>query len=265
MPSGDPDNVQDAIRRPVAEVLNGNGRAPVLLVCEHASNHVPDVFGGLGASAEARASHVAWDPGALEVAAALSSALDAPLVASTVSRLVYDCNRPPDAPDAMPARSEQFDIPGNRDLTAAKAAARIETYYRPFEALLDQTIAGRPAPPALVTVHSFTPVYLGTHREVELGILHDNESRLADALLALAPEHTTMTVLRNAPYGPEDGVTHTLRRHGLRNGLLNVMLEIRNDLIADAAAQIRVATMLAGLLRAALAGFGTPPRRGAMS
>ena len=81
----------------------------------------------------------------------------------------------------------------------------------------------------LVTVHSFTPVYKGQTRAVEIGILHDVDARLADAVLQVAAGYN---VQRNAPYGPADGVTHTLRRHALPRRLLNVMLEVRNDLIA---------------------------------
>ena len=98
----------------------------------------------------------------------------------------------------------------------------------------------------LVTVHSFTPVYHGRPRAVEIGVLHDADSRLADALLDTAAAHTTADVQRNAPYGPGDGVLHTLHEHALPHGLLNVMLEIRNDPIADAPAQRSMAYMLAG-------------------
>jgi len=86
----------------------------------------------------------------------------------------------------------------------------------------------------LITVHSFTPVFKGVKRDVELGVLHDSDARLADAMLGLAGSHTAYATGRNEPYGPEDGVTHTLRRHAVPQGLLNVMLEIRNDLLSDA-------------------------------
>ena len=95
-------------------------------------------------------------------------------------------------------------------------------------------------------MHSFTPVYFGKPRAVEIGILHDADARLADAMLAAAgPAYRT---LRNEPYGPEDGVTHTLKEHGLSNGVPNVMIEVRNDLIQDEAGQRVVADYLAGLL-----------------
>ncbi|PWE33889.1 N-formylglutamate amidohydrolase [Maritimibacter sp. 55A14] len=241
-------------------LVNPGGSGHALLVCEHASNHVPAEFDGLGLDAAARASHIAWDPGALGVAERLSDALDAQLLASRVSRLVYDCNRPPQAPDAIPARSEIHDIPGNAGLDAATRQDRIDRFYRPFEARLAALVAARPAPPVLITVHSFTPVYKGKSRSVELGILHDSDARLANAILDRAADFTGLAVERNAPYGPADGVTHTLLRHAVENGLMNVMLEIRSDLIADPGAQADMAAMLARLLGAAMAALDVPPR-----
>ena len=97
-------------------------------------------------------------------------------------------------------------------------------------------------------MHSFTPVYFGKPRAVEIGILHDADTRLADAMLAAAGEKSLYDTRRNEPYGPEDGVTHTLKEHGLANGLPNVMIEVRNDLIKDEAGQGVVADYLTGLL-----------------
>lgn len=232
--------------QPVAQVLNAAGAAPIVLVCEHASHHIPQEFDNLGLSGAALTSHIAWDPGAFEVARRLADKLDAPLVFSTVSRLVYDCNRPPEAAAAMPARSERDDIPGNRALGADQRADRVARFYRPFEALLARTLSGPHAVPALVTLHSFTPTFMGTARQVELGVLHDADSRLADAVLA---QVSGLEASRNAPYGPDDGVTHTLKRHALPRGLPNVMIEIRNDLIASPAQCDEMADKLGHWLR----------------
>jgi len=235
-----------------AVLHNADGNGHILLVCEHAANRIPAALDNLGLDEATRLSHIAWDPGALAVAQEISYLLDARLVASTVSRLVYDCNRPPEAPGAMPGRSEVFDIPGNQNLSDTEKAARVATVYEPFRTLLADTIASFPAPPVLVTIHSFTPVYQGKKRDVEIGILHDSDTRLADAMLELAPKHTEMNTRRNDPYGPEDGVTHTLKLHALPNGLLNVMIEVRNDLIATAEQQKSVGKMLAELIADAL-------------
>ncbi len=223
----------------------------IVLVCEHASNALPDAFGTLGLSETERQAHVAWDPGALGVAQALQRLLRGDLVAGTVSRLLYDCNRPPEAESAYPARSEVFDIPGNRDLSAEAKAARVAAIYQPFSDALDRVMEGR-GQGVLITVHSFTPVYHGQPRSCEIGILHDEDSRLADLMLQDWPGDAPLRAERNVPYGPEDGVTHTLRKHGIAKGWPNVMLEIRNDLIATQAQQQAVARVIADRLRVAL-------------
>ena len=247
MPTTRSDNSQS-----YARLLNTGGKSSVVLVCEHASSFIPDALDNLGVAEAFRQSHVAWDPGALAVAQRMAQNLDAKLVVSDVSRLVYDCNRPPEAPDAMPVRSEIVDVPGNVDLSDAARAERVATCYEPFRALLAHTVA-QTEQPVIVTVHSFTPIYHGKPRAVEIGVLHDADARLADAMLECASSHTTAQVERNAPYGPEHGVTHTLREHALPGGHLNVMLEIRNDLIATPAQQAAMGDMIAKWVKAALA------------
>lgn len=235
------------------EIVNAAGRGPVVVLCEHASSHIPDRFDGLGLAPGDLASHAAWDPGARDVALALSRALDAPMVAGRISRLVFDCNRPPDADSAMPARSERIEIPGNRDLDAAARQDRIVSVYRPFVAAVDRVLDRRgDLPTALVTVHSFTPVFHDRARRVEIGILHDADSRLADLMLARAPELPHRVIARNDPYGPQDGVTHSLKLHGIRRGLPNVMIEIRNDLLGSAAARAAMTRELLDMLVPAL-------------
>lgn len=240
---------------PVA-VENADGRGEVLLVCEHASRRLPERYGDLGLSQEALASHIAWDPGALAVSRLMSRSLDATLIHQRFSRLIYDCNRPPESPAAMRDVSEIFRIPGNENLTEAERSLRTTSLYLPFHGRIREEIAARRArgrPTVLVTVHSFTPVYFGKLREVEIGILHEKDSRLADRMLAAAADTRLYHVARNEPYGPADGVTHTLEVHALPAGLLNVMIEIRNDLIADETGQGVVADFLTGLLRESLA------------
>lgn len=247
---------------PVVDLRNPHAGGPFLLVCEHASNRIPEIHGDLGLDAAARSSHIAWDPGALAVAQEMARLLDAPLVAGGVSRLLYDCNRPPEAPSAVPQESEVYRIPGNQGLSEAALRARAELYYFPFRAALAGAVEAHAArvggragagAPAIVTVHSFTPVYRGVARQVEIGILHDEDARLADAMLAAAAGRTGLVVRRNEPYGPQDGVTHTLREHTLPRGLLNVMIEVRNDLIASEHDAHAMAATLAGWLETALA------------
>ncbi len=244
-----------ANEKPAVEVEGDAGTAGILLICEHAGNCIPRSLGGLGLDEDTRRSHAAWDPGALQVAKRMSERLAAPLVWQRYSRLVYDCNRPPEAESAMPAKSEIYGIPGNARLTDAGRQARIDAIYRPFHdhvaALLNRfKESGRR--PAIVTVHSFTPIFHGRRREVELGFLHDADARLADAMLAGSEHWSELVIRRNQPYGPDDGVTHTLRRHGIARGLPNVMIEIRNDLIDTPERQSAMADRLSTLMQDAL-------------
>lgn len=242
------------------KIQGPSGPAPVLLLCEHAANAFPPRFGTLGLDEAVRQSHVAWDPGALAMAERLSASWAVPLVQSTVSRLIYDCNRPPESADAMPARSEMYDIPGNCDLVPEERARRTKAVYEPFVAAVDAAIeAARPG--ALVTIHSFTPVYFGTPRAVEIGVLFDADARLADALLA--QDWGGFDVRGNEPYGPEDGVTHSLKRHALSRGMPNVMVEIRNDLLAAPERADAVFDALRSNLEKALARIGVALERAA--
>lgn len=236
-----------------ARTFGPEGRAPALLLCEHASNVIPAAYGDLGLEAEAMTSHVAWDPGALDLAQRISQDWGLPLVYGGVSRLVYDCNRPPEAPDAIPARSELYAIPGNRDLTDQDRAARVEAVYAPWVAAVDAAIA-RAEPQAIVTLHSFTPVYFGKPRSVQIGILYDRDSQLADAMLA--EDWGRFVVRGNEPYGPEDGVTHSLKRHALSRGLPNAMIEVRNDLLADPVGRDSVHRVVSRNIARALDRFG---------
>lgn len=240
-------------------VENVNADGAVVLVCEHASSLLPTAAGTLGLSSEALSSHIAWDPGALAVSRLLSAKLDALLVHQRFSRLVYDCNRPPESPAAMPEKSEIYEIPGNRDLSVAERYARTAAIYIPFHDRISAELASRAAagrPSVLVTVHSFTPVYFGKPRAVEIGILHDTDTRLADVMLDGAAKAGRFRVERNSPYGPEDGVTHTLRLHALPAGHANVMIEVRNDLIANSVDQEVMADYLAGLIADAVSSVG---------
>lgn len=240
-----PDDEQDVVR-----LINASGSSSVVLVCEHASSFIPDHLENLGLKPEDRQSHAAWDPGALAVAKRLSDRLNAKLVASAISRLVYDCNRPPEAADAMPERSERIAVPGNVGLDAAARKERAATYYVPFRQAVVSAVNAT-ASPILITVHSFTPTYDGQPRSVEIGVLHDDDTRLADAMLDAAIA-SSLDARRNEPYGPQDGVTHTLKEHAVKAGHPNVMIEIRNDLITDEAQQHQIADCLGEWLDASL-------------
>ncbi|MGE3874307.1 MAG: N-formylglutamate amidohydrolase [Parvibaculaceae bacterium] len=242
-------------------VVNEKGPSPVVLICEHAGKVIPNSLGSLGLAADDLTCHIAWDIGAEAVARGLSQALDAPLVLQRYSRLAYDCNRPPESPGAMPVVSETTRIPGNENLGRDARLARIRGLYRPFHdavsRLLDQRAADG-APSLLVTMHSFTPIYKGKRRHLDLGVLHDRDTRLADLVLGLCGRLKDVVVKRNEPYGPEDEVCHTLNLHGAARDLNHVMLEIRNDLISHEAGQAQWTARLAAVLGEAVARIFPP-------
>ena len=212
--------------------VNEQGRSPFVLICEHASNTMPKTLGTLGLPESELTRHIAWDIGAEKVGRLLSRLMDAPLLLQRYSRLAYDCNRPPESPDSIPEMSELTAIPGNRKLSAEDRLARAREVYRPFHdgvsAVLDRRAAGGQQS-LVVSIHSFTPVYKGKPRSVELGILHDRDTTLSSKLIKSFPN---IDARLNEPYGPKDGVLHTLNLHGFTRGLQHAMIEIRNDLVS---------------------------------
>lgn len=239
--------VSDSVR-----VSNPDGKGAYLLTCDHAANFLPDEYGGLGLPAVEFSRHIAWDPGASPVAGLLAAALDAPLVETRISRLVLDCNRSLDAPDLIPPVSESTIIPGNSGLSPAAREARIDRCWRPFHAAVAAVIDARSArgqETRLVSIHSFTPVYKGVPRPWQIGVIHDEDMRLAAPMIAALKAVPNLHVGVNEPYSPADRVYFTLEKHARSRGLPCAMIEIRNDEIGDRAAQERWAGMLAGILR----------------
>jgi predicted N-formylglutamate amidohydrolase len=222
---------------PPVLVFNAAGRAPFVLACDHASNRFPDRYGDLGLTALQRLMHVAWDPGALAVALQLSELLDAPLIASTVSRLVIDCNRDHDASDLIPTVSERTDIPGNKGIGSNERAERIGAYHAPFHAALQDVLDRRKSAgieTILVTVHSFTPVYKDVPRPWPIGLIHARDERFTAAFRdALARDDAGLNIGWNEPYSALNGVTYTLEHHGDGRGLEATMIEIRHDEILE--------------------------------
>lgn len=238
-----------------AIVENAAARGRIVLVCEHASNVFPARWGDLGLTRDLQNAHIAWDIGALGLSRALSRRLDAVLVHAPVSRLIYDCNRAPDMSGAMLERSELYEIPGNRLISATERAARTAAVYVPFHNGLRSLIADRIAlglAPVIVTVHSFTKTYHGQPRDVEFGVIHDADDQYAHAILSAAVATTKLRAALNAPYSAADDVTHTLRLQATPYGLPNAMLEIRNDLIASPDAEQQMADLLAPVLNMGL-------------
>jgi predicted N-formylglutamate amidohydrolase len=236
---------------PAVEVREGRG--PFVIVCEHASNRLPRSLGTLGLPAAELDRHIAWDPGGLAVADELARLLDADLVIQNYSRLAIDCNREPAVADAVAERSEDTAIPHNVGLDTAGKSRRVETFWRPFHDTLERILqrrmgAGRPT--ILITVHTFTPVYRGVARPWHVGVISTGDRSLADPLLAALRRDPGLVVGDNEPYSPKDNVDYTIRRHGFDRKIPHVMIEIRNDQVADGAGQRAWAGRLARDLQA---------------
>lgn len=177
---------------PAVCVINGDGVAPAVLICDHGSHDVPLALLGLGLDPAARTRHIAWDIGIAAVGRALSARLDAALVLPGFSRLVIDLNRDPEDPTAICVISDRTIVPGNRNLTPAARAARIAELFQPYHEAVARRIDAHLAQgrrPLLISLHSFTPVIAGWGHERQerpwhIGVLFDRDERLARPLLA---------------------------------------------------------------------------------
>ena len=242
--------------QPAPIVENASGKGGVVLICEHAGRLLPESLGSLGLDTEAMSTHIAWDIGAAGLSRALSKQLDAPLIMQRYSRLVFDCNRVMEAPDAIVEVSDGVEIPANQQLSEADRQARFGQVYTPFELAIEQVIDGcqqQGASPVIVCIHSFTPFFKGEQRSLDLGIIHDvSDASFANHTLDLARQSGQCSVALNQPYAASDGVTHTLEMHGVRRKLSSVMFEVRNDLIGDTSGQAQWSQRLGSLISGAL-------------
>jgi predicted N-formylglutamate amidohydrolase len=215
------------------EILNADGAAPVVLLCDHATNFMPRAFRSLGLDQAQLARHIAWDIGIAEVTRDLARRLDAPAVLCRFSRLIVDPNRRLDDPTLVPQIGDGVVVSGNRNLSPAAREARIGTFYRPYHAAVAQTLdamAARGPGPAVVSMHSFTPVMKGFERPWEIGVLWNDDERLPLPLMARLRAQG-LTVGDNQPYSGRGGHGCTLHVHAEPRGLANALIEVRQDLI----------------------------------
>jgi predicted N-formylglutamate amidohydrolase len=238
---------------PVLE-LRRDGASNFVIVVDHAGRRLPRALGDLGLPAAELERHIAWDIGALAVARRMAAALDAPLVAQNYSRLVIDCNRHPEVASSIPTVGESTAIPGNMGLSEVQTTARraeiFEPYHAHVAALLDaRAAAGRPT--ILVAQHSMTDVFKGVRREMHAAVLYNRDRRFAGLVLEELRRESGLVVGDNEPYFVSDETDYTVPRHGERRGLPHVEIEIRQDLIADEAAQDEWARRLIRVLRQA--------------
>ncbi len=225
---------------PPVSVARPDGTSPFLFTCEHAGNRIPGNLGGLRLSAADLGRHIAWDIGAAAVARGLSERLDAALVTQAYSRLVIDCNRPPNEPSSIATLGDGTAIPGNVDIGPHEAAAREREIFHPYHdriaLLLDaRREAGRPT--LLVTVHSFTPVFGGISRPWHIGFAYNRYRLFTAILIEILARRGDLLIGDNEPYSVSDTTDYTLPVHGEKRRIPHAQIEIRQDLIADEAGQ----------------------------
>lgn len=216
------------------ERIAGDPASGYLILCDHASNAVPADLGALGLPPEQFQRHIAYDIGAAGMTRAMAAELGCPALLTTCSRLVIDPNRGAEDPTLVMRLSDGAIVPGNARLTPADIADRLARFYRPYDRAIEQALAAAQAagrPPLVVALHSFTPAWRGAPRPWHVGILWDGDGRLARPLIAEFEAEGDLVVGDNEPYRgglPGD----TIDRHATRRGLMNALIEVRQDLIA---------------------------------
>lgn len=243
---------------PAFELFNPGGKPRLLFVCDHASNYIPSELKGLGLAPDLLGTHIAYDIGAAEVTRQMAQAFDAPAVLGTHSRLLIDLNRGEDDPTIVMKLSDGSIIPGNASADLKEVESRIARYYRPYHGAVGNLVSAARntgVAPVIVSIHSFTPEWKGRARPWQVGVLWSRKDRrLSDALLDVLRAEDDLMVGDNQPYSGElEG--DCMAKHALANGLPHVLIEIRQDLIADPAGAARWANRLAPLLRRAIEGM----------
>ncbi len=236
------------------EIVKGNQNASLVLIADHAGRKLPPEYGDLGLLPAEFERHIAYDLGVEHLTRALARLLDAPCVLANFSRLLIDSNRNEDDPTLIRQIYDRTIIPGNRNVDQKEREYRLKTYFRPYQTALRETIdwvwAATQLPPFIVSLHSFTPsLKTGQQRPWHLGLLSDADRRATDVLLARLKIEPDLVIGDNEPY---DGALKgdTLYWQASARGLAHVLIEVRQDLIADEAGALNWAARLAPHLKA---------------
>jgi predicted N-formylglutamate amidohydrolase len=231
-------------------VLNAASERPLLLVCDHASRRFARSLGDLGLDPLARRSHLAFDIGAGRLTRRLAAALGTTAVLAGYSRLLVDCNRDLSDADAFLEFGDGVAVPGNRNLTDAEKTARAATFYWPYHRAIEDQLRRLTTPgrlPAVISIHSFTPVLNGVSRPWEIGVLWDADTRIAGLMIASLRE-AGFLVGDNEPYSGKAPQDFTVDRHAETAGLAHVGIEVRQDLIRNGRGVKAVASILQGII-----------------
>jgi predicted N-formylglutamate amidohydrolase len=235
-------------------VENAGASSPFLLLGDHAGRTIPRALGDLGVPQDDLERHIAWDIGVAGLGARLAEALGATFIRQRYSRLVIDCNREPGRTDAIPAVSDGTAIPGNAELTADDRRARHAAIAAPYHAAIAAELdarAERVQQTVLISLHSFTPTMEAFVRPWRFGVLHAEDSPYSRRVLAQLRSKFGDEVGDNLPYRMDE-VDFTVPFHARPRGLDYLELEVRQDIITEAAGQMAVARLLERLLAEAL-------------
>lgn len=216
------------------EELRADSPRPLLLLCDHANNHIPTRLRHLGLELDVFGRHVAYDIGCEKLTRLLSERFNASALLANYSRLVIDLNRHPGDGSSIPEVSDNIEIPGNHNLTPEQIRQREEALFWPYHNRIEQIlerISRRGQQPILCSIHSFTPVFRDYQRPWHIGVLWDRDQRLSSPLLESLRQEAELCVGDNEPYHARNPVGYTMDVHGERNGYPHVLLEIRQDLI----------------------------------
>jgi len=219
------------------EVLNESGGSDIVLICEHASNHIPAEYKSLGLDEPDLSRHIAWDIGAAAVTRALAAKLDAPAFLGTYSRLLIDLNRPLGVPTSIPKRSESTDIPGNASLSEAEKTRRGDLIFAPFHNFIAKHLRARETvgrKSRIVAMHSFTPVFFGKERPWQAGVLYDSSRAFGEAVIAGLRQDSALNVEPNVPYVISRDHDYAVLVHGHDRGYAGILIEVRQDLLTSA-------------------------------
>lgn len=239
-----PQNLLSKVDPKPVEIVNQNSDHPLLLICEHAGRAIPGKLGNLGLSAGDIDSHIGWDIGAEAVTRTMAQALGASAVIQRYSRLVIDCNRPPDAPDAMPETSDGVAIPDNSALDPAARDARVTEIFKPFHKAVERCLEQHPRR-IVLSIHSFTQSMDGTLRPWDIGFLFRKDTETSHHLSRFIHEaHPRLTIGMNQPYQINDASDWFVPHHGEARGIPHSLIEIRNDLIRGPEEQAKWAETL---------------------
>ena len=231
-----------AVSQPPYRVIGEPKRGSVLIVGDHASNHVPDNI-DLKIDQALFDEHIAWDIGVAAVSELMVAKADYTAFLGNVSRLVVDLNRYADEPGVVPDHSDGIMIVANR-LSQTDRAARLQSYYHPYHDRLAQFL-DQQRPSLILSLHSFTPSLQSRpdeRRPWEIGVLY-NEHEVTSKLAIGYLETQSLIVGDQLPYSGKH-LNATMNRHAESNRIPYAGIEMRQDMVADTEGQERFAQIL---------------------